>query len=71
MSFGTSVQRLIFIYSKRQQLFIYKSVNNIFSEQRSGVRLSSASNPSIMSPLSEVKGTVTVTSAGSLAADVV
>ena len=70
MSFGTSVSGS-YSYIVNGSSYSFTSPSTIYSvNSGQGVRLSSASNPSIMSPLSEVKGTVTVTSAGSLTADV-
>lgn len=69
MSFGTSVSGS-YSYIVNGSSYSFTSPSTIYSvNSGQGVRLSSASNPSIMSPLSEVKGTVTVTSAGSLTAD--
>ena len=70
MSFGTSVSGS-YSYIVNGSSYSFTIPSTIYSvNSGQGVRLSSASNPSIMSPLSEVKGTVTVTSAGSLTADV-
>ena len=69
MSFGTSVSGS-YSYIVNGNSYSFTSPSTIYSvNSGQGVRLSSASNPSIMSPLSEVKGTVTVTSAGNLTAD--